>query len=253
MFDDYIVDQRSDAQIRSIAKRARSSFAVVTEDRVDLLACLKKISINTEYGDKALKFERRADSEMPAAEGMTIFSPREVTIVLPERTISALKFGQGRARNTVAHEIGHAVMHQGPPLHRGAVSKEKFKWLPPYRSAEHQAKVFASAFLVDDGIALKLADEIEIAIRFGISEESAQIYLNELRKPERRKLVAYQFRDFSQTLGANDSRADGTIHFLLEACPNCGERTLFPVGTKFMCKSCDGVFDRFQDGDSVDF
>src|SRR5262249_54981121 len=124
MFNDYIVDQRSDAQIRSIAKRTRVSFAIVTEDRVDLLACLKKISIRTEYGDKALKFERRPDSEMPAAEGMTIFGPRKVTIVLPERTISALKFGQGRARNTVAHEIGHAVMHQGPPLHRGVVSKE---------------------------------------------------------------------------------------------------------------------------------
>jgi len=146
MSHDYIVDERSDAQIRAIAKRVRSSFAVVTEDRVDLLACLKKNSIRTEYGNKALKFERRLDIEMSAAEGMTIFGPGEVTIVLPDRTIGALKFGQGRARNTVAHEIGHTVMHQGPPLHRGCCKQRKIQMAPGLPLSRTPSKGFCFSF-----------------------------------------------------------------------------------------------------------
>lgn len=253
MSQDYRVDERSDAKVRFVAKRVRTSFAILVDDRVDLIECLKKTSIHTEYGEKLLKFERCSDHEMANSEGATLFNGYEVSIVLPERTVTALRFGDGRARNTVAHEFGHAVMHQGPPMHRGVVDSSKFRWLPAYRSAEHQAKVFAPAFLVDDAIALKLGDETEVGIYFGISEESASIYLRDLRKPEERRRVAQKLREFSQDLEVQHQGAQKPTHFLLEPCPNCGQRTLFPVGIKYMCKTCDRVYDRFQDSDPIEF
>lgn len=201
MYRDYPVDERSDAQIRAIAKLFRSNFAIVDEGMVDLIACLKKTRIRTQYGDdKALRVERRPDNEMAGSEGMTLFEGDIVTIVLPESTFKDLEFGDGRARNTVAHELAHAVLHKGPPMHRGLGSTDKLRWLPPYRSAEHQAKVFAPAFLIDNSAALVLADETEVAIKFGVSVESAKIYLRELRRPEERKRVSKKLRDFSRIL-----------------------------------------------------
>jgi hypothetical protein len=253
MSGDYPVEGRSDAQIRDIAKRLRSSFAVLTDDAVDLIACLKKTTITTEYGIKRLEFRRGADHEMVGSNGITFFDRSTVTVLLSERTWEDLKFGDGRARNTVAHELGHAVMHQGPPMHRGVVEAGRTRWLAPYRSAEHQVKIFAPAFLVDDAIALKLGDKIEIAIHFGISEESANIYLRELRRPEERRRVAQKLRDYSLAFDSQNIEAKTAMHFLREPCLNCGQLTLFPVGVKFMCKTCDRVFDRFQDGDPVEF
>ena len=184
---------------------------------------------------------------------MTLFEQNSVTIVLSKTTNKALEFGDGRARNTVAHEFGHAILHQGPPMHRGVGSLDKLKWIPPYRSAEHQAKIFAPAFLVDDWKALSLGDETEVAIYFGLSLESAKIYLRELRRPEERRRVREKLRDFSQVLETSSELTGSNVHFLSEPCPRCRQSTLFPVRIKYMCKTCDGVFDHFQDGDPVGF
>jgi hypothetical protein len=90
--------------------------------------------------------------------------------------------GDGRARQMLAHELGHAVMHDGVPMSRrtGASGIGSPKWLKAFESAEHQAKVFAPAFLINDTIAGRASSPNDISVESGISLESANIYFEEL-------------------------------------------------------------------------
>ena len=40
--------------------------------------------------------------------------------------------------------------------------------------------------------------------------------------------------------------------YINDFCTNCGQQTLFPLGSKFKCDSCKFVFDPFQDSDRAD-
>jgi IrrE N-terminal-like domain len=251
MYKDYPVDERSDDLVRETAKTARSTFAVLEDDYVDLISTLRKTRINTRFGLKELRYKVGRDEDMQGTEGLTVFAPGLVTIVLSPTTHDALRFGDGRARNTAAHELGHAIMHQGLPMARGSMVGGANRWIPPYRSAEHQAKVFAPALLIDDTVALKLSVEKEVALRFGVSFDSAEIYLKNLRKPDERRRVFAELRRLTDKIDLSEG-ADLRPRFLSDPCPACGRLKLFPVGHKYMCQECDHVFDGFQDGDRID-
>jgi Zn-dependent peptidase ImmA (M78 family) len=144
-------------------------------------------------------------------------------------------------------------MHDGPPMHRRSNGNAKVSWLQPFESAEHQAGIFAAAFLINDTAYSALSSIEEISIRFGISLESASIYFSELtdqrekeKNAERVQRIAQQLKnDFKIPLKPSNS----TIRYIDDVCPTCGNKTVFPIGIKFMCATCDNVSDRFQDGD----
>jgi hypothetical protein len=48
-------------------------------------------------------------------------------------------------------------------------------WIPKFQSAEHQAMVFAAAFLINDNVASLLTSADEIAVQCGISLDAARI------------------------------------------------------------------------------
>jgi DNA-directed RNA polymerase subunit RPC12/RpoP len=246
---DYPVTGRSDSVVKATAKKARASFAIVREGRVDLTATLQQETIWTTFGRKNLGFEVCDDKELPRSEGVTEFRPGAVTIKLKRSTFERLKVGEGRAANTAAHEIGHAVLHDGPPMHRLALAGSKVHWIRPYESAEHQAKVFAPAFLIDDRIAENLPNAEEISVAFGVSYESAEIWIRERQEERKRPQIAENIKRFATEFGATN---EPTMSYLSARCPNCGERTIFPVGVKYMCQTCDRVFDGFQDGDALE-
>lgn len=54
------------------------------------------------------------------------------------------------------------------------------KWISAYKSAEHHARVFAPAFLINEAIARSLNSVDEISVRFGISRPSAEIYFEQI-------------------------------------------------------------------------
>jgi hypothetical protein len=252
MSQDYPVEARSDAHIRAIAKRVRSSFAVIEHGRVDLLATLHKRKLYTECGEKRLNFERRPDKELDGDDGMTVFVEGSVTIILSETSYRLLRFGVARRRNTAAHELGHAVLHQGAPMRRGYQTSVNSSWIPPFKSSEHQAKIFAPALLIDDEIAASCENDEEISVKFGVSLESASIYMRDVRKSDQRNRMAQKLREASELLTSEDNNKS-EMRFLPHNCPNCGPAKLFPVGVKYMCQKCDNVYDRFQDGDTIGF
>lgn len=250
--DDYRVKGRSDLDIRQLAKKSREFFGVARERRVDVLVCLASESTLTVKGKKRLKFQIRPDAEMGTADGVTSHGKDFVTIAVKQSVRDAAFMGDGRARNTLAHELGHAVMHDGVEMPRRALGNVTPKWLQPFESAEHQVRVFAPAFLINDSIAETLSSAEDISIEFGISCESARIYFEELNALRNREKTAAKIRRIAHEFRASVTPVPPGPHFINEICTICGKRTLFPVGSKFMCQTCDTVFDRFQDGDPTD-
>lgn len=249
MTDDYLVKGRSDSEIRNLAKRAREFFGVVKDRRIDVLACLERKSIWTVNGIKRLIFQVRTDAEMGTADGITCHERDVVTIAIKKSVRDAAYLGDGRARNTVAHELGHAVIHNSSAMPRLAIGNVTPNWIRPFESAEHQVKIFAPAFLINDAIAETLSGAEEISIEFGISYESARIFFEELKALRDREITAEKIRRLAEEFREMTAPRSPKLHFLNDPCPVCGTRTLFPVDAKFMCQHCDTVFDRFQDGD----
>lgn len=188
-------------------------------------------------------------------DGLTTYDGNLIVIGVGRSVHYAAYMGDGKARNTFAHEFGHAVMHDGPPMSRRALGNAKFNFIKPFESAEHQAKVFAPAFLINDEIAERLGSAEEVSVEFGVSLESASIYFDQLTKLRNRDKSLENVRRMAEEVReilSPPAPASKTV-FLAEPCSVCRNATLFPVGHKFMCQTCDTIFDRFQDGDTVDF
>jgi hypothetical protein len=255
MTDDYRVKSRSDQHVRELAKKARAFFGVADHVYVDVLECLERGTIWTVRGEQRLNFQVRPDAEMGSADGSTIYAKNVVTIAVKESVREAAFMGVGRARNTVTHELGHGVMHDCAQMFRRADGNVMPKWLRPFESAEHQAKVFAPAFLINDAIARPLSSAVEISVAFGVSLESANIYYEQLTESLERAMNAERVRRLAQELTADFSSSDAPrsnsfkMQYMNEVCTVCSHRMVFPIGIKFMCHNCKTVFDRFQDGD----
>jgi hypothetical protein len=253
MTDDYRVKSRSDQEVRQLAKKLRGYFGVADCSRVDVLSCLKSGTIWTVRGIQRLNFQARPDNEMGRSDGSTTFARGVVTISVKQSIRESALMGDGRSRNTLAHELGHGVMHHGPEMFRRMNGNVTPKFLKPYESAEHQAKVFAPAFLINEQLAATLGSAEEISVQIGISLESARIYYKALTEDRERAKNAERVRRLANQLAADfrASNASNTskIRYLQDICTVCRQPKVFPIGIKFMCDNCGTVFDRFQDGD----
>jgi Zn-dependent peptidase ImmA (M78 family) len=253
--DDYPVRGLKNREVRRFAKKLLKYWGVSDGRRIDVLACLKRQKIWTVYGEKRLVYLVRDDAEMGDDDARTEYGNGVVTIIA-KKSVDAMAFvGDGRARQTLAHELGHAVLHAGAPKARkaGATGKSKSRWIRPFESAEHQAKVFAPAFLIDDATAETLADAEEVSAHFGVSLQSAQICWERIARDrahaasaERvaRKVADYLSQPVAEPIPIQP-------HYLKDPCTVCGERTLSPAGMKYTCATCGTTGDRFQDGDTV--
>jgi Zn-dependent peptidase ImmA (M78 family) len=142
---------------------------------------------------------------------------------------------------------------EGVSMPRRRLGNAKLGWIPKFQSAEHQAMIFAAAFLINDDTARRLSTPDEIAVQFGLSLEAARIYfeqmLEEVERPVSAERVQRMADEFKASVTETNKR---TIAFLDDPCLRCGERKLFPVvGTRYMRQACEAVYDRYQDGDSV--
>jgi Zn-dependent peptidase ImmA (M78 family) len=252
MSDDYRAKPRSNLDVRQLANRARQYFGVSKKHRVDVLACLNRATIWTVTGEKRLIFQIRPDCEMGKNDASTIFGPGVVTVVVKQSVYDAGFMGDGRARNTLAHELGHAVMHDGPEMFRRAEGNVRPGWIRAFESAEHQAKVFAAAFLINDVIASTFSSAEDISIEFGVSIECATIYLKEQVELRDKKRMSEQLLQLAAEIRAASAPIPKKTRFLKEPCSVCRNPTVFPVGHKFMCQNCNTIFDQFQDGDCAD-
>jgi hypothetical protein len=121
------------------------------------------------------------------------------------------------------------------------------------RSAEHQVKVFAGAFLIHDGEAAGKSVQ-EISEQFLVSFEAAQLCWKRLLKKAERARSAERVLKMSEevkvALLGNSGRK---TNYLEEICTVCKRQTLVPRGdgNKVSCETCGFQGERFQDGDRM--
>lgn len=80
---------------------------------------------------------------------------KKIALVLSSDSYRELELGHGRARFSVAHEIGHAVLHADKLVQLTRIDHQRRAMLrsdavptPPFRDSEWQANAFAGAVLM---------------------------------------------------------------------------------------------------------
>jgi ribosomal protein S27E len=248
MSNDRRVNFRFDWQVRDAADRTKRNYSTENRHPVNIIRCLKSSRVLTDYGEKKLLYKVADDETMPDEDARTDFE-RDTIIITVKHSIDGKAFwGDGRSRMTLAHELGHAVLHSGAPKFRstGATGPTTFSKTNALQSAEHQAKVFASAFLIDDKFAAEMSSPEQISAEFVVSLQAATICFDRLQEEADREAARERVRvkneEFQRIMR-------GSARFLDEACAACGSSTLVAISTRVECRTCGYKIDRSTDGD----
>jgi hypothetical protein len=257
MSTDKRVPARSDAEVRRTAERTKAEFGVSRRRPVNILRCLQSGSVLTLYGRKKLVFLVVEDSELKNVDAKTEFSKGVVTITCRRSVCDRATMGVGRDRMTLAHELAHAVLHHSVPLFRlvGAAGASDLAQDGAYTSAEHQAKVFAAAFLIHDEDAAQMGSAQEISEQFLVSLQAAEICFDRLKRAAERQRSAERIRTIAdQTIAIlkGQPAEQNQKTYLNDPCVSCHANALIPLGIKVLCDNCGFIGDRFQDGDRQD-
>lgn len=161
------VSPRSRLEIRGIAARLRR--VVGAHGRFDIVQFM---DVDLYRLDPEYELQLQSEEAMGAHEGLTF--PDRRLVVIREDVYEAASEGQGRARFTMAHELGHFVLHQQLCL---AFGGQSYGPVPSYRDAEWQSNVFAAELLMPcdevEGSALKSPTELVKA--YGVSQRAAEV------------------------------------------------------------------------------
>jgi hypothetical protein len=253
--DDRRVTRRSNAECRSTAYKAKANFGMGRTWPVNIGRVLGFGKIVTLRGEKSLAYDVVSDDLLKNKDAKTELIDGVIRITAKQSVDSQAGWGDGRARMTLAHEIGHAVMHSvdGSIDHRatGASGATSISKLNASESAEHQAKVFASAFLIDDARAAELSAPFEIATEFLVSLSAAEICFERLQEEAERAAAAQRVMkanlDFQELM-----RHMAKPHKYLDVpCVACTRPTLLPIGAKVFCVTCHYKGDHSQIGNAA--
>lgn len=173
---DYIVPPRSWKDIGEVANKLRSRFGLMDDPYFPVVDFIEKV---LDQRLDLVRLEVGTRDEMREAEGFTC--PKGEFIQLREDVYDGACNGEGRARFTAAHELGHFVMHTNIPLTRARLGDN----VQHYRLAEPQANQFAAELLMPDGFIDPFDDEQSIMKRHWVSYEAASNRLRNLRKQGR--------------------------------------------------------------------
>ncbi|MEQ9248878.1 MAG: ImmA/IrrE family metallo-endopeptidase, partial [Nitratireductor sp.] len=106
------------------------------------------------------------------------------TLTAKEAVLDAAFGGNGRARFTLAHELGHYFLgHTG--RRRRNPDKEVYAGAKE-RNQESEADLFASFFLVPTDLAMNAKNSEEISNRFQVSLKAAEIAFERIQAAKRR-------------------------------------------------------------------
>jgi Zn-dependent peptidase ImmA (M78 family) len=172
MTDDFKVKPRSSKEIERVTLAWRHALGVADAWAPDVGRLLE-----TEVPKLVPEFALvvKSDNEMGDAEAYTEFNPPYIAVRGSVYTMAGRK--DGRSRMTLAHELGHLVMHPGAvKLRSEAAVKSETR---AFESAEWQAKRFAALFLIPDHIARLFDSSSELAECCQVSAQAARIRFDE--------------------------------------------------------------------------
>lgn len=179
MPDDYFAHPLKNSSIVELASVWREALGIErTVHFVDILQILE-ITLPQVFPPFSLVIEADSGDDI---EGYTEFDPP--TIVIRESVYLAASRREGRARWTMAHELGHLMLHDSAvPMARAPAAYQRMKNLPAYASTEKQAEKFAAAFLMPDWVVRRYNTAASLSQACGVSFRAASI---QLEKAERK-------------------------------------------------------------------
>ena len=164
-------DRRSVETIRALAQQLRATLGIEHQAAPDLQRILAELpKVLPEIRIEIVR-------ELKGAAALAWVDSRGLSIT--KDVFEGLARGDARARFTIAHEIGHLVLHRNRGsrrLFRGAPDKLRFASL----RLEREAMIFASEFLMPAALA-KFQTVEEIERNFRVSRTAASIRFRELR------------------------------------------------------------------------
>ncbi|WP_444996699.1 ImmA/IrrE family metallo-endopeptidase [Aliikangiella sp. IMCC44359] len=116
------------------------------------------------------------EDELTQEEGIAI--PSKNGIAMPDHVFNSLMDNQPRARFTVAHELGHLMLHEQKVYYLNGIDS----WHHHEEDSEWQANMFAAHLLIDFEKAKNLKTADQIATQFGVSMEVAMIYMKNIKR-----------------------------------------------------------------------
>jgi hypothetical protein len=172
------VKWRSSVQIQSAASVVRRAIGWSDRPGGDILKALEHPGCASIGGLEVFVLE---DDELLHAEAEYIDQLRQIHV---RNSVATFAYnGDGHARWTLSHELGHAVLHRGEltyPTQRSATSLDRLKLLEPNVNSEWQADQFAKGFLMPVDLCVDMSSAREIQQRCGVSEIAARYRFNEL-------------------------------------------------------------------------
>ncbi|WP_334178826.1 ImmA/IrrE family metallo-endopeptidase [Pseudoxanthomonas sp.] len=116
-------------------------------------------------------------TEMGADHGLTYTDRKEIR--LREDVYEGVYRGKGRDRFTLAHELGHLLLHANQAYQRNMRLAEN---IPPYKSAEWQANTFAGALLMPHDYLKRTQDVFTVVEECGVTVDAAMTHTRLLQK-----------------------------------------------------------------------
>nr|MBH1360619.1 ImmA/IrrE family metallo-endopeptidase [Stenotrophomonas maltophilia] len=167
----YEVPGRSRDQIINAAVALRQALRI----NHPKFPILQVVEVLLPEHDEDFSFEVKDHSELGEQHGLTRPELKEMWI--REDVYEGARRGNGRDRFTIAHELGHYLLHNEPGLARTLKPRGSF---PFYKCAEWQANSFAGALLIPTDVAQSLRDPYAIAETCGVSVDAANVQLKVL-------------------------------------------------------------------------
>ena len=163
----------SRAEIEDYAWQIRKHFGLEKINYFPILPFLE-LAITRLYPDFDYVIEET--SSMGSIEGMNCLGERK--IILPESVYEEAHGGGGRARFTIAHEIGHFFLH---PKERLSLNRSQLK-LAAFIDPEWQANEFAACLLMPKELIAACHDVNTVVEAFGVSAAAAEYRMRRLGK-----------------------------------------------------------------------
>lgn len=164
-----LVYPRSKATLEKAANHVRG---LIDSDNLffPIVPLLEALSSPSEDGNVVVNMYVQPDSEMPSE--YAFFSPSDNTLHIRESVYEGACNNNGRDRFTLAHELGHILLHgvEGIEYPRSGQA------IPAYRDPEWQANTFASMLLMPRSKIRGMSTE-EVMRKCGVSRQAAEIAL----------------------------------------------------------------------------
>lgn len=169
---DFVVPPRSWDNIHSEAEKIRSALRI---SDLEFVPIVDVVELMLDQQLNFLRLEFGTHEEMDGAEGFC--DPKGEFIQLREDVYKAAVRGDGRARFTIAHELGHFVLHNNIPMQR----KPHAAKIASYKLGEPQANQFAAEFLMPRKFIKRGATRAGLMAAHGVSETAASNRIDFMR------------------------------------------------------------------------